>query len=115
MSLKQIDLKKNLDILTREYLINKTLIKVHSFLNSEFVDYFTRGGELRVLLMNLNRHLSRTVIAKEVKIWVRDASNNLIWTINLINEYESIELDKKELRDKESGKSIIHKTKSFEF
>jgi hypothetical protein len=55
------------------------------------------------------------VIAKEVKIWVRDASNNLIWTINLINEYESIELDKKELRDKESGKSIIHKTKSFEF
>lgn len=56
MSLKNIEVKKHLDFVTREFLSNNMLNKVWSYMTSKMFEYFFYGkGDLKMLLKNLNR------------------------------------------------------------
>jgi len=44
MSLKSLDIKKNIELVTREYIINNTIRRVYEFLVGTIIEYYLNGG-----------------------------------------------------------------------
>jgi hypothetical protein len=95
MSLKSIDVKKNIEVVTREFLINSTLRRVHDFMLSVILDFFIQGtGEMRRIVSQVNMDLPKLATGiKFIKVWIRDIMNNYIWTYDSDNlQYENLDL-----------------------
>mmetsp|Transcript_27264 Transcript_27264/g.26311 ORF Transcript_27264/g.26311 Transcript_27264/m.26311 type:complete len:149 (-) Transcript_27264:699-1145(-) len=89
MSRKQLDIKRALIIISKEYAINEMVSNVLTFLNAEALDYIIKKkGEFVWFLFRVNRYAPKFLKVKEVKVWVRDILNNSIWTQNSNNTYE---------------------------
>jgi len=55
MSLKSLDIKKNIELVTREYIINNTIRRVYEFLVGHIIEYYLQGGsEISKVINKIN-------------------------------------------------------------
>jgi len=56
MSLRSIEIKKNIELMTREYMISDLVRRVYEQLNSEIISFFVHQGSATIskLIQNLN-------------------------------------------------------------
>eukprot|EP00347_Sterkiella_histriomuscorum_P015060 403358461 len=93
MSLKSIEIKKNIELITREYVINNQVRRVYEFVSGAVVDYFLHEqGDLGRLITTINQGLIRILNVKDLKVWLRDSMNNYLWTYSLDAQYEQYNL-----------------------
>lgn len=86
MSLRSIEIKKSLEIVTREYTVNNMIRCVYEFMNGEIINYFLKAqGDIGKLILAINQNLTRILAGKECKVWIRDIMNNYLWTYSLEN------------------------------
>lgn len=85
MSLKSLEIKKNIEVLTREYLLNGTIRRVHDFMLGEILEYFIQGnGELKQMVTRINNGIPKILgSVKTFKVWIRDMVNNFIWSFDI--------------------------------
>ena len=81
MSLKSMEIKKNIELVTKEYVVNNTLRRVFELTSGVILEYFLANkGDLSSLIVALNAGLCKILEAKDVRIWVRDVMNNYLYT-----------------------------------
>lgn len=93
MSLKSLDIKKNLEVVTREYQVNNYFRRVSEFLIGSLIDYFIIGqGDINKLVQQVNLGMAKILNVKDFRVWVRDVMNNYLWTYNNESMHETFDL-----------------------
>lgn len=93
MSLRAIEIKKNLQTIAREYQQRNMLFRLQTFMIGETYDFFfSKNGNLRTLFKNINQYAIKLLKLKDAKIWFKDMLNNYIWAINQNNQEEIVDL-----------------------
>jgi hypothetical protein len=81
MSLKQLEIHKILDVVTREYTINLMTNQTWTVVIGELMEYFQNGkGEIKNYITRLSQELPLVLKVKQITIWIRDLQNNYLWT-----------------------------------
>lgn len=95
MSLRPIEIKKHLEVVTKEYKTSLMLNRVWSALNGEIINFFIHSSsDMRSLLVGLSQELPKIMEVKGLQLWVRDILNNYLWTYSKDSEYQKIDLAK---------------------
>ncbi|CDW74048.1 UNKNOWN [Stylonychia lemnae] len=104
MSLKSLDIKKNIELVTREYIINNTVRRIYEFLVGVMIEYFLQGGTDSSKLINrINQGMLKILNVKDFRVWIRDVMNNYLWTYSSDQIYEIFDLTQSN-----QGQSIIN-------
>ena len=86
MSLRALEIKKNLETITREYQQRNSLYRLQTFLLGQAYDFFfSRVSNTRQLIKNVNYYVQSLLKLKDAKVWFRDILNNYVWTENSNN------------------------------
>ncbi len=85
MSLRSIEIKKNIELMTREYLITDLIRRAYEVINSEIISYYIHQGSVTItsLITSINKTLQKLLCCKDFRVWVRDIMNNTIWSVSL--------------------------------
>lgn len=81
MSLKSIEIKKNIELVTREYIINNIVRRVYEFISGKIIEYYLNcSSDIGKLISQINQGMQKILNVKDFKVWLRDVMNNYLWT-----------------------------------
>lgn len=80
MSQRSLEVKKALELLTKEYLINDRVRRINEVINSQVISFLV-GDSKENVVWQLGRRIKAILEVKEFQVWVRDVMNGKFWTV----------------------------------